>query len=286
MWRARSTARQDGTPTLTTSTHRAGPADAPRSGYRENVRALATAQKPARGTAAYSRLVNRPLARRVAAAAHLVDMTPNTATAISATLSSLGLILLAAVPPSVPLGLAVAALLAAGYVMDSVDGQLARLRGGGSSAGEWLDHTVDCAKTCAFHLAVLVAWYRFPPVEATAVLLVPVAFLIVDVVCFFGLVTMPLLRRLHDARPATVLTPESAVRPWLLLPTDYGVFCWVFVLVGVPVAFVAGYTLLFVVNAAVLVLALAKWWRELDGLDTSDRRDTLPTAIDPEGRTS
>lgn len=267
-----------GTPTLTTSTHRAGQTGSPLTDYQANVRALAKAQKPARGTAAYSRLVNRPLARRVAAAAHVVGMTPNTATAISAGLSTLGLVLLAALPPTALLGVAVAALLAAGYVMDSVDGQLARLRGGGSSAGEWLDHTVDCVKTCGFHLAVLIAWYRFPPVESTTALLVPIAFLLVDVVCFFGLVTMPLFRGRHRARPAEALVAESPARPWLLLPTDYGVFCWVFVLVGAPAAFFAGYTLLFALNAAVLLLALTKWWRELDELDRRDR--TLPTVTD------
>ena len=52
-------------------------------------------------------------------------------------------------------------LLASGYVMDSVDGQLARLRGSGSLSGEYLDHTVDCVKTATLHLAVLISWYRF-----------------------------------------------------------------------------------------------------------------------------
>jgi len=240
--------------------------------YAANLRALTAAQKPARGTAAYSRRVNRPLARRVAAAADLVGMTPNVATAISATLSGAGLVLLAAVPPSVPLGLVVAVLLAAGYVMDSVDGQLARLQGRTSVAGEWLDHTVDCAKTSASHLAVLVAWYRFPPVEDRAWLLVPVAFAIVDAVCFFGLIAMPLLRTVHHAPAPAPAGREHPLRPWLLLPTDYGVFCWVFALAGFPLAFVAGYSLLFALNAAALALALTKWWRELTALDR--RRDT------------
>ncbi len=238
-----------------------------RAGYRLNVTALAAAQKPSRGTAAYSRLVNRPLARRVAAAAHLLGMTPNAATAVSATASATGLVLLAAVPPSPALGLLVSVLLAAGYVMDSVDGQLARLRGHGSAAGEWLDHTVDCAKTCGFHLAVLIAWYRFEPVESRAVLLVPVAFLLVDVVCYFGIVTMPLLRAVHGVRPVATTRREHPLRTWLLLPSDYGVFCWIFLLVGWPPAFVAGYTALFALNAALLVLALGKWWRELNGLE-------------------
>ena len=63
--------------------------DAPRTpgGYRANLDALQRAQKPARGTAAYSRLVNRPLGRRVAAAAATTGMTPNVATVISASIA-------------------------------------------------------------------------------------------------------------------------------------------------------------------------------------------------------
>lgn len=242
-----------------------------RPGYREHLASLRRAQKPSRGTAAYSRHVNRPAGRRVAAAAHVIGMSPNQATAVSACLSAAGLLLLAAGPATVWAGMAVAALLASGYVMDSVDGQLARLRGGGSVAGEWLDHTVDCAKTSALHLAVLVAWYRSPPVDGAEVLLIPIGFEIVDIVCFFGLVVLPLLRVLKQS-PAgqhpgrTEPAPESPWRQWLILPTDYGVFCWMFVLLGWPALFFSAYTLLFAVNTVVLVLALRKWWRELNAL--------------------
>ncbi|HSR25573.1 MAG TPA: CDP-alcohol phosphatidyltransferase family protein [Candidatus Eisenbacteria bacterium] len=212
--------------------------------------------------------MNRPLGRRVAAAAHTVGMTPNQATAASATLSGLALLLLATTRPGWLTAALVPTLLAAGYVMDSVDGQLARLRGGGSRSGEWLDHTVDCFKTCLFHLAVLVSWYRFPPVASHLALLVPVAFEVVDMVAFFGLVTMPLLRTTASTAPtAPPAAPEHPFRTWLILPTDYGVFCWVFALMAWPTAFFAGYTGLLLVNAPVLVLVLRKWWRELRAMD-------------------
>jgi phosphatidylglycerophosphate synthase len=240
--------------------------------YRDNLRALQDAQKPARGTPAYSRLVNRPTARRVAAAAHVVGVTPNAVTALSAVLSAAGLVLLAVGRPSWPLGLAVATLLATGFVLDSVDGQLARLRNGGTATGEWLDHNVDCVKTTALHLAVLVSWYRFPPVESDAALLLPLGFQVIDLVVFFGFVMMPLIRRAHahGARPAPsgpAPRPEHPLRQWLILPTDYGTFCWMFVLLGWPLGLFAGYAALFAVNAAVLPLILRKWWRELRALD-------------------
>jgi phosphatidylglycerophosphate synthase len=247
------------------------PREGPAARYRRNVEALRSAQKPSRGTAAYSRLVNRPAARKVAAAADLVGLSPNQVTALSAALSAAGLVLLACLAPSWWLAVSVSLLLAGGYVLDSVDGQLARLRGSGSLRGEYLDHTVDCVKTCALHLAVLVSWYRFPPVDDRAWLLVPIGFELVDMVSFFGLVSMPLLRKLHGAAgpasaPSTV-TPEHPWRMWVILPTDYGVFCWLFLLMAWPPLFVAGYTSLFAVNAVVLVPVLRKWWRELRDMD-------------------
>ena len=61
------------------------------------------------------------------------------------------LALVALVAPEPWLGLAVTLLLVIGYALDAADGQLARLLGGGSSSGEWLDHMVDVTKTCVLH---------------------------------------------------------------------------------------------------------------------------------------
>jgi phosphatidylglycerophosphate synthase len=195
-------------------------------------------------------------------------MTPNQATAISAAFTCAGLIVLATVQPGAAMAVAVAALLAAGYVMDSVDGQLARLRGGGSLSGEWLDHTVDCFKTCTLHLAVLISWYRFPPVDFEYALLVPIVFQVVDVVSFFGLIAMPLIRASRPAPPTGgASATESPLRKWLILPTDYGFVCWTFVLLAWPAAFFTAYTALMLANGGVLVLALRKWWRELRAID-------------------
>ncbi len=240
-----------------------------RTTYHDNFEALGRAQKSSRGTPAYSRLVNRPAARRVAAAAHVHGLSPNSATLISGSLSAAALGLLIAGEPSVPLGCAVALLLALGYVMDSVDGQLARLRGGGSAAGEWLDHTFDCIKTCVLHLAVLVSFFRFPPIESDAALVVPMAFLVVDVTCFFGIILLPFLRRANDVdrRTPPPARPENPLRMWLLLPNDYGVFCWMFVLLAGAQIFFVTYTFMFAVNAALLSIAFTKWWRELRAFD-------------------
>lgn len=237
--------------------------------YRSNLASLRQAQKPARGTAAYSRLVNRPLGRRVAAAAATVGMTPNVATVISALLSGTGLLLVALVEPTPLLGVAVALLLAAGYVMDSVDGQLARLAGSGSRAGEWFDHTVDCFKTTGLHLCVLVSFFRFPPIEHSWALLVPLVYALVQTVTYFELIVMPYLRQ---GAPAPAVAPgpppaEHPLRTWVVLPTDYGTLLWSFALLGFPLAFLSFYGFLAAVNVLALAWGLRKWWRELRAID-------------------
>ena len=94
----------------------------------------------------------------------------------------------------------------------------------------------------------------------------PVAFVVVDMMSFFGLVTMPLLRRLHGRQTGRRRAAEHPLRMWLILPTDYGVFCWMFVLLAWPRLFLAA-TAMFVVNTLVMVPVLAKWWRELRVMD-------------------
>lgn len=250
-------------------------AHAGRPAFRDNLLALRSAQKPSRGTAAYSRLVNRPLGRLTAAFLHVYGVTPNTATAISAALSTAGILVLCLWRPSIVMSLTVAVLLAAAYVLDSVDGQLARLRGGGSVRGEWLDHTIDCGKVVAVHLAVAVSWYRFPPIDDEAVLLVPLGFTLVQSVTYFGLILMPYLRKTAGpelAAPKDAPSAEHRLRKWMILPTDYGFLCWTFLLIAFPLLFVFAYTALFTLAAALLVIALRKWWYELGAIDTQKVR--------------
>ena len=116
-----------------------------RGRYRDAVALLGGAQKKrARGAPAYSIYVNRPFGRRLAAGAHLLGLTPNAVSLISAAFTFSAIVLVAVRPPTVWLGLFITAFLVLGYAFDSADGQLARLRGGGTAAGEWLDHVLDC----------------------------------------------------------------------------------------------------------------------------------------------
>ncbi|MFQ1003611.1 CDP-alcohol phosphatidyltransferase family protein [Modestobacter sp. SSW1-42] len=236
--------------------------------FRTTVRRLESAQKGATGAPAYSRFVNRRLGRLLAAAAFHAGLTPNAVTGLSAACTGAGIVALALVPPSLSAGLLVAGLLVLGYALDSADGQLARLRGGGSPAGEWLDHMVDSLKIASLHLALLVGLYRFEPVERGPWLLVPLGFSVVSVVLFFGTLLNESLRAQHGVptRAARTAGRPSVLRSLVVAPTDYGVLCLAFALLGAPVVFLTVYGALAVATAGYLGLAVVKWYAEMEGM--------------------
>ena len=242
---------------MTTTLDRPTPATAPATAspvrFRTSLAALAGAQKSGAGVPAYTRWVNRRGARLVAAAAHRAGWTPDGVTAASAALSAAGLALVALGPTGPLSGLPIALLLAAGYLLDSADGQLARLTGTGSIAGEWLDHVVDAMRTPALHLAVLVGPARTMP-GATWIGAVAIAYCIVSVGQFMSQVLAEQLAgRVHRAE-----TGRGVRKSLLGLPVDTGVLCWVFLLWGAPIAFAVAYTLLFAINAAHAVLSMVR----------------------------
>jgi len=241
----------------------------PRAGFRAAMAQLRGAQKSARGGPPYSIFVNRPLGRVLAALAFQAGLTPNQVTALSALATFVGVGLLAAAPATWLTGVVVAVLLVLGYALDSADGQLARLRGGGSLQGEWLDHTVDSLKVVVVHLAVLVTWYLHLDL-ATGWLLVPLAFAVASSVHFFGMILVDLLARATRAElalAAPTKTAPGASTALLKLPTDYGVFCLATVLLGAHVLFVGVYTLLAVATVGYTLLVVVKWRRDVLALD-------------------
>jgi len=236
----------------------------PYSGYRDALSRLSGAQKiAARGAPAYSRYVNRRLGRYFAAAAFGVGLTPNAVTAISAVCTFTGIGLLLVLAPSWGLGIAVSLCLVVGYALDSADGQLARLTGMGSPAGEWLDHMVDSVKTSVLPLALLVALYRFEAVDQVW-LLVPLGSAVVATVLFFSMILTEQLRR---QRGVVSLADDSAGPSWLrsllVVPMDYGVLCLSFLVYGAIPLFMALYTAIFAATTAFLAMASVKWFREL-----------------------
>lgn len=229
---------------------------------------LATAQKGhARGAPAYSVYVNRRLGRVFAALAFRWGWTPNGATAFSAVLTFTGIALLATVPMSWWSGIVIALLLALGYAWDSADGQLARLRGGGSLSGEWLDHFIDSLKHATLHLAVLIGLWRFSDLRDTAWLLIPIVFSVVAVVTFFGMLLNDLLKGKKGVPSTHARGGGTPVRSFLMLPTDYGLLCLVFAAWGWTPLFLLLYGGLMLLNLVFLLLAAVKWFREMRALD-------------------
>jgi phosphatidylglycerophosphate synthase len=255
-----------------------GPRTSVGARYRHALAELGSKQKTAKGAPAYSRFVNRRLGRHLAALAWALDRTPNQVTALSAVCTGTGIIALGLLTPSAALALFVTLTLVLGYALDSADGQLARLRGGGSSAGEWLDHVVDSLKTGALHTAVLVHLYRTDLSDRW--LLVPLLYAAVASSWFFTVILTDQLRRAHARASGTPVVPPGAAAPlWrslLALPTDYGVLCLVFLLLAVPRAFTVVYALMLCGTMAVFAAALVSWYRELRGWDSAPPVRTTP----------
>ncbi|MGN8553056.1 UNVERIFIED_CONTAM: CDP-alcohol phosphatidyltransferase family protein [Microbacterium sp. SLM126] len=228
---------------------------------------LRLAQKGrARGAPAYSVYVNRPVGRLLAAVAYRIGLTPNQVTLVSAVFTFTAIALIAIVPASPAIGVVIWLLLALGYAWDSADGQVARLRGGGSLAGEWLDHFVDAAKITSLHLAVLVGLSKATDIPQTW-LLVPIAFTIVASTTFFAMILNDLLKGKRGVASAHSTGGGGILRSLLLLPTDYGVLMLTFVLWGWPLLFFGIYSLLFLACAAFLVAAAITWFRQMARLD-------------------
>ncbi|WP_233557958.1 CDP-alcohol phosphatidyltransferase family protein [Tessaracoccus antarcticus] len=194
------------------------------------------------------------------------------ATGISAAHTFLGIALLM-VLPAVPLtGVVVAVLLVLGYAWDSADGQIARLTGQGSPAGEWLDHFVDAIKISSLHLSVLIAAWFHMPLRDSWWLLLPLLFSVVATVTFFGMLLNDLIKSSHGGASTHQRGGGTAIRSLLLLPTDFGLVCLVFVFWGYPgwqhwpSPFFILYGLLLLAASGFLLLASVKWFREMQKL--------------------
>lgn len=241
------------------------------SGFSVIVNALARAQKSNRGAPGYSRWVNRPIGRIFAAAAFKIGLAPNHVTAVSAVFTFAGIVALASGRPSLWWGILVCVLLIIGYALDSADGQLARLRGGGSLAGEWLDHVVDSVKCASIHLAVLILWYRALDAPEWT-LIIPIVFTVESCVWFFTILLTEMMVRAarsgSEFGTQTASAPQKAplLRSLAALPADYGLLCVLFWLIGLPTAFCIVYGIIAALNVLILARQLPVWYRRVAAL--------------------
>ncbi len=233
------------------------------------LRQLSGVQKPARGVPVYTRFVNRPVGRVLAAMAHSLGLSPNHVTAASALATFAAVATVSVYPPSHALGPWVTLALLFGFALDSADGQLARLHRSASPSGEWMDHVVDCAKLLGIHAAVLISFYRFFDLPHPALLLAPIGFQFAAVLLFFGATLTDQLRRRGAAEPVGPATAPSTVRGMALLPVDYGLLCLIFLSLGNQKLFLALYVALLAAHMVLVPAFLAKWFRELALLRTA-----------------
>jgi phosphatidylglycerophosphate synthase len=222
---------------------------------------LASAQKSTASVPAYLRFVNRKAGGVLACLAYAARLTPTQVTALSALSSLAGIVVLVTVSSSGLTGIVVGLLLLLGYALDSADGQLARVRGGGTKAGEWLDHTVDIAKMTALHSAVAVAVVRYFHLDSLLYLGVPIVFLVVNATQFFALA----LRDQLMGRPprSESAAPSSVFASFLLLPLDHGALCLMLLILGWHAAFLIGYGFLAFCATLFAVRSLTKTYRGL-----------------------
>lgn len=236
-----------------------------RSRFRTTLSALQAAQKTPRGVSFYSTKVNRPLGRLLAALADVLGLRPNHVTLLSAACSFSAIASLVVLRPSWPSGVLASGLLVLAFALDSADGQLARLRRAGSPSGEYLDHMLDCASKSSLHAAVLIAAYRVG--ERGAPLLVPIGFLLVSLLLFFGGILVAKLHEqsAHNGVERPPRTVRSAVSSVALLPVDQGVLSLSFLLWGSSDTFGLVYVLLFLAHVVLLAAFSVAWFRELSG---------------------
>lgn len=248
-----------------------------RGTFGDGYRRLKQAQKSSKGAPLYSLVVNRPLGRVFAAAAYQMRLTPNQVTLVSACFTFAGIALIALAPPGVITAVLITAALVLGYSLDAADGQLARLRGGGSLSGEWLDHVVDSFKIATLHLAVLIAWYRFFDVDPLW-LLVPLVSAAANTVHFFGMLLTELLTRVELAKRGErpVKEPGSMIMSIAKVPTDYGFLCLGFSLWAVPAIFGYFYLVVTVAMCGYTLLVLVVWWQRLRRFDQVAAQAELP----------
>jgi hypothetical protein len=83
---------------------------------------------------------------------------------------------------------------------------------------------------------------------------------------FFVIMLNDQLRRAHRGTTSMLLAGEgrsSTLYSLAVIPTDYGTFCFMFLLLFWSEGFRLVYTAMLAANAAFLLIALVKWYREM-----------------------
>lgn len=222
--------------------------------------ALTSAQKPVSGVPAYLRWVNRPLGGQAAVVAAIWGWSPNGVTALSAAFGAVGVGLLV-VFPTWWAGPTAAVLLLLGYVLDSADGQLARIQGRGGPAGEWLDHVVDGVRAPLVHVAVAIHLLRS---DAPPWLVLVAGLFSVLVSAWF--LSQLLAEKLLPKVPREVDPSSGILTSFVKQPHDTSTTYLTLLFLGVPGVFAVIYTALFAWHILMFAASLRRKYVQLAAL--------------------
>lgn len=233
-------------------------------GFAQSFEELRLAQKGKKGVPLYTLCVNRPAGRVVAAALRNTRFRPNHVTLAGAALTYGALLWLAFGSGSGPVFALVGALLAAGFVLDSADGQLARIQGRSSKLGEWLDHLLDSGRIVLLHGAVLCFLLRATAIPPLWLAVLCGSFLFANSVIFFAGALFDQLNR-QSAPPTLAGSSEGnwLKRSVLTLPVDYGTTCIVLLMLPWPGVFLPCYAALALFHCLFGAAYVTKFHRSL-----------------------
>lgn len=234
--------------------------------FSESFQELSLAQKTKKGVPLYTLYVNRPAGRVIAAALRNTRFTPNHVTLAGAVLTYGSLLWLAFGAGSGAVFALVGVALAAGFVLDSADGQLARLQGRSSKLGEWLDHVLDSGRIVVLHGAVFCFLLRATTIPPLGLAVLCGSFLFASSVIFFAGALFDQLNRQSASPLPPVAGPEagnSLKRSVLTLPVDYGTSCLVLMTLPWTSIFLPAYAALALCHCVFCAAYVAKFYRSL-----------------------
>jgi phosphatidylglycerophosphate synthase len=232
--------------------------------------ALVAASKKSKGSL-YTRYVNRNAAIPLTYTFWRLGTHPNMVSVFSSAVTHTALVLLLVVGVSIPIAVTAYVLLVLGYMLDSCDGQLARVSGKTSKFGEWLDHTLDVVKLLTFNLT-LSYLLIIHAIEGTLswdlVLGAIVLNLVLQPAHFFAIILKSFLfddERASDQHNVSTLHRAGGMLRLLRNGADYGLFMLIVLLLPfievflyVYLAYGLFYLLLFLGHSARMYLSFGR----------------------------
>lgn len=225
---------------------------------------LSVVQKRRDGALPYTLFVNRPAGRFLSVIAYKLNFTPNQITIISFICTITGLLYVVTFGHQSLLGVIISTLmLLFGYALDSADGQLARLNNSKNLSGEYLDHSLDSVKTPLFHISVTMVILQ----TVQDINLITVFFLLLISVLssgkFFSSEIKEKILTLEGNHNLCYVT--SLKKSFILLPFDYGILCFIFLLVPFNLLFPA-YIIWGTLFLVFFILSFVRGYRQLNNL--------------------